>query len=335
MTLEERISEKLKASASKVDQFIRGLIEPRQPEVLYNSAMHIVSAGGKRLRPYLVLKSCELVGGDPDSALPFAAAMEALHNFTLIHDDIMDNDELRRGVPTVHKLWGVPIAIVSGDLLFAKAYQAMLKPAIDGDLGCKRVIECIKRVTEATITICEGQTMDISYSDVRDTSEDDYLSMVGGKTASLFKACAEVGAIVGGGSTEEVAKVGSFAYDAAIAFQIVDDVLGVTSDEEILGKPVGSDIREGKKTLIVIHALKHASTEEKEVIEKVLGFKDASTSDIEAAKNALRSTGGIDYAMIKALEYEKKAKVSLAPFPESQAKSDLLEFMEYFLKRSY
>lgn len=335
MTLEERISEKLKASAIKVDWFIGGLLEPRRPEVLYNSAMHIVSAGGKRLRPYLVLKSCELVGGDPDSALPFAAAMEVLHNFTLIHDDIMDNDDLRRGVPTIHKLWGVPIAIVSGDLLFAKAYQAMVEPAVGGRLSCEQAVECIRRVTEATITICEGQTLDISYSDVRGASEGDYFSMVGGKTSALFKACAEVGAIVGGGCAEEVAKIGSFAYDAAIAFQIVDDVLGVTSDVGTLGKPVGSDIREGKKTLIVIHALEQASPEEREIIEKALGAEDATPSEIEAAKNALRSAGGVDYAMAKALKYAKKAEESLAPFPESQAKLDLLELVEYFIKRSH
>ena len=335
MTLEERISEKLKASAIKVDRFIGGLLEPRQPEVLYNSAMHIVSAGGKRLRPYLVLKSCELVGGDPDSALPFAAAMEVLHDFTLIHDDIIDNDELRRGAPTVHKLWGVPIAIVSGDLLFAKAYQAMVEPAILGQLTCERAIDCIKRVTEATVVICEGQTLDISYTDVKDISEEDYILMVKGKTSALFKACAEVGAIVGGGSEEEVAKIGSFAYDAAIAFQIVDDVLGVISNKNTLGKPVGSDIREGKKTLIVIHALEQASPGEREAIERALGAENATPSDIESAKKALRSASGVDYAMTKAFEYAKKAEASLASFPGSQAKSDLLELLKYFIKRSH
>ena len=335
MALEERINEKLKEIAVKVDLFIGELLEPRQPEALYNSAMHIVSAGGKRLRPYLVMKSCELVGGDQDSALPFAAAMEVLHDFTLIHDDIMDNDALRRGVPTVHKLWGVPIAILSGDLLFAKAYQAMVEPAIGGRLSCERAVECIRRVTEATITICEGQTLDVTYSDVRGASEGDYLSMVGSKTSALFKACAEVGAIVGGGSADEVAKIGSFAYDAAIAFQIVDDILGVMSDEGALGKPVGSDIREGKKTLIMIHALEQASPEEREIIEKALRAEDAAPSEIEAAKNALRSAGGIDYAMAKALECAKKAEAYLVAFPESQAKLDLLELVKYFIKRSH
>ena len=119
------ISEKLIASASKVDDYIFELLEDRKPAVLYEASRHIFNAGGKRLRPYLVLKSCELVGGDSSVALPFAAGLEILHNFTLIHDDIMDNDPIRRGAPTIHSKWGVPVAIASGDLLFAKVYQAM------------------------------------------------------------------------------------------------------------------------------------------------------------------------------------------------------------------
>jgi geranylgeranyl diphosphate synthase type I len=335
MTQEATVSEKLKKNVARVDEFIIELLEPVWPDVLYQAASHIITAGGKRLRPYLVTKSCELVGGERDSALPFAAAMEVLHNFTLIHDDIMDNDELRRGVSTVHKRWGVPIAIASGDLLFAKVYQAMIEPAVEGSLACSRAIDCIKRVTDATITICEGQALDISYMSVRDISEGNYISMVGGKTSALFRACAEVGAIVGGGSHDEVELLGSYAWNAGIAFQIVDDVLGLISDEEILGKPIGSDLREGKKTLMVIHALEHASPARREVLEKVLGSMDATASDIEAAKEALRDTGSIDYAMSTALEYAKKAEASLESFPESQAKRDLLELVEFFVKRTH
>lgn len=329
------IEAKLKASAVKVDRFIDELLKPRRPDVLYEAARHIISAGGKRLRPYMVLKSCELVGGDPDSAMPYAAALEVLHNFTLIHDDIMDNDLLRRGAPTVHARWGMPLAITSGDLLFAKVFQIMVEPAVKGTLPPEKAVSCIERVADASIAICEGQVLDTSFPITKDVSEEDYVSMVGEKTAALFRACAEVGAIVGGGGSDEVANLGAYAQNAGIAFQIFDDVLGLTADEEILGKPIGSDLREGKKTLILIHALENASAAEGAAIERVLGFHDASPSEMSAAIGALMSTGSIDYAKERAMEYAKEAEKALTSFPDSAAKRDLLELVEYFTERLY
>jgi geranylgeranyl diphosphate synthase type I len=275
------------------------------------------------------------VGGDPSLALPFAAGLEILHSFTLIHDDIMDNDTIRRGSPTIHSKWGVPLGIASGDLLFAKVYQAMYAPYFDGSLPGDRVLESIKAVTEATISICEGQVLDVSFPDTRDISPEDYIFMVGGKTSALFKACAEIGAIVGGANKEDVERLGSFAWDAGLAFQIVDDVLGATGDEETLGKPVGSDFREGKKTLLVVHALENASPSEKNAILKVLGEGNADPRDIEAAKEALASTGAIDYAKGKAAEYVRSSKESLEAFPDVQPRRDLLGLIDYFSSRDY
>ena len=334
-TVKDSISEKLSAITSKVDNYIFSLLEDRKPKVLYEASRHIFHAGGKRLRPYLALKSCELVGGDPGLALPFAAGLEILHNFTLIHDDIMDNDPIRRGAPTIHAKWGVPVAIASGDLLFAKVYQAMYASYFDGSLPCDRVLESMKAVTEATIGICEGQVLDVSFPDTRDVSPEDYIIMVGGKTSALFKACAEIGAIVGGANKEDVERLGSFAWDAGIAFQIVDDILGATGDEETLGKPVGSDLREGKKTLIIVHALENASPGEKKAILKVLGDENADPRDIEAANEALVSTGAIDYAKRRAGEYIRSSKESLEAFPDIQARRDLLELIDYFSSRDY
>ncbi|MGD2200671.1 MAG: polyprenyl synthetase family protein [Candidatus Bathyarchaeota archaeon] len=334
-TLNEEIFLKLKSNAENVDKYIYNLLEPRKPVTLYEASKHTFKAGGKRLRPYLVMKVCELVGGDPEDALPFAAAMEILHNFTLVHDDIMDNDTIRRGSPTVHVKWGAPIAIASGDLLFAKVYEAMYALHKEGTLPCERVIECIRRVTDATIAICEGQVLDVSYPDTAEVSEEDYVLMVGSKTSALFKACAEVGAIAGGADQCQVEKLGSFAWDAGIAFQIVDDILGALADEEELGKPVGSDLREGKKTLIIIHALGKAPPRERAAILKVLGDEGADPEDLEVATNALLVTGAIDYAKEKAREYSIRAKEILSSFPDSQAKEDLLKMVDYFMSRSY
>jgi geranylgeranyl diphosphate synthase type I len=159
--------------------------------------------------------------------------------------------------------------------------------------------------------------------------------MVGGKTASLFNACAEIGAIVGGGGENEVKNLGVFAWNAGIAFQIVDDVLGLTSEENVLGKPIGSDLREGKKTLIVIHAYKNASEDEREILEKVLGVNDADAQDIKAAISILSKNGSIDYAKEKAETYVEKALKSLDIFPESKTKTELVELVEYFKRRVF
>lgn len=335
MSLEASIKRKLQLSAVKVEGFIDKLLVPNRPEEVYKAAHHLIKAGGKRLRPYMVFKSCELMGGDPELALPYAAAVEMFHTFTLVHDDVMDNDNLRRGSSTVHTKWGVPLAIVSGDLLFAKVYSAMLEPGNSGKISKERVVSCLESLTNAAVILSEGQALDILQSNVVDVSEEDYIYMVGGKTSALFRTCAEVGCIVGGGSEEEVSKLGSFAWDAGIAFQIVDDILGVTADEAALGKPVGSDVREGKKTLITIKALEDASPEERKTLEKALGVQEASTSDIDEAIKVLASTGAIAYAEKVAAEYTEKAMSAIAEFPDSEAKRDLLELVEYFTKRSY
>lgn len=335
MSANGAVQKKLEETAVKVEQYIEKLLESKKPEMLYEAGRHIIAAGGKRLRPYLVLKSCELVGGDSELAIPYAAALEILHNFTLIHDDIMDNDLLRRGVPTVHKKWGVPMAILGGDLLFVKVYQSMVEPAMKGAVPIDRALACIDRVTKATVTLCEGQALDIIYSGNEDISREDYISMVEGKTSALFRACAEVGAIIGGGETDDVETLGSFAWDSGVAFQIVDDILGVVSHEETLGKPVGSDIREGKKTLLMIHALEKATQAEKGELLNVLGNEDASEQDIVLATKILKKTGSIEYAREKADEYVNRAMDTISYFPDSESKEELIELIEYFTKRTY
>lgn len=333
MTRGDSTTIKLNQSADKINEFINKLLTPRMPLVLYEAASHLIKAGGKRLRPYMTMKSCELVGGDVEASVPFAAAFEILHSFTLIHDDIMDNDTFRRGVPTVHTQWGLNVAIASGDFLFAKSYEAMTKHTVD--LPCSRVKTCIEILTDSAIAICEGQILDTTFPDLSEITEEDYLSMIGGKTAALFKSCAEVGAIVGGGDQREIEHLGCYAWNAGMAFQLVDDYLGAISDEETLGKPVGSDIREGKKTLFIVHALNEASPVEREKIKSVLGVKNASTSDLEDAYKILRDLGSLDYSLRRAEAYAEKARNRLASFPESEAKKDLMDLIDFFTGRTY
>jgi len=175
----------------------------------------------------------------------------------------------------------------------------------------------------------------MEFPNAREVSEDDYIYMVGAKTSALFRACAQVGAIVGGGSTEHVEALGGFAWDAGIAFQIVDDVLGLTADEEALGKPVGSDIREGKKTLVVIHALKHAGDQQRKALLGALGVEDADEEATAAAVEALHASGSIRYALDKASGYMEAAYKKIDRLPESDAKRELRALVEYFVKRDY
>ncbi len=317
-----------------MDAFIDEILTPKRPEVLYEASRHLVLAGGKRLRPFLTMKACEAVGGEPKDAIPFAAAFEILHNFTLVHDDVMDNDPVRRGAPTVHTMYGVPMAICAGDLLFAKVYEAMVSHAPMG-MSANRVNQCIARATKATIELCEGQVLDVSFPNTADVTEDDYIFMVGGKTSSLFRACAEVGAIVGGAKTRQVKALGKFAYEAGIAFQIMDDYLGATADEKTLGKPVGSDIREGKKTIIMIHALKHAKGKQREKILGALGKHKATPQEIADINKILVDIGSVDYALKKGDKYIASAKKRFDALPETQAKKDLFALVDYFTARSY
>jgi geranylgeranyl diphosphate synthase type I len=334
MSIAEEIKNKLNSNAKKVDSFIAEVFFSRKPDELYEASSYILESGGKRLRPYLTIKTCELFGGTAEKAIPFASAMEILHNFTLIHDDVMDHDELRRGNPTVHKKYGIPLAILAGDLLYTKVYQIFVNH-IPEELSYEDVIKIIQRITDSTILLCEGQALDVLYPESMDINEEDYLLMVGGKTGALFSASAETGAIIGGARDEERLAISKFAWDAGIAFQIVDDILGITSTEEKIGKPVGSDILEGKKTLIIIHALENANQEQKEIILKVLGKEDSTKEDLKTAIRAIHETGSINYANDLAKLYMESSLEILAPFPDSEAKKDLKNLVKYFVERKY
>lgn len=293
---------------------------------LYTAAAHLPQQGGKRMRPFMVVKSCEAVGGKPGDAMAAATAIELLHNFTLVHDDIMDNDLLRRGVPTVQTLYGNPLAILAGDLLFAVSLNVLLTS--DGDP--EKVRRAASTLTRATITLSEGQHMDMDFETRGDVTEKEYMEMVYKKTAALFQAAGEMGAILGGGGEREIRLLGDCGMNMGIGFQIFDDYLGVTSSEEVLGKSVGNDIREGKKTLIVINSLE---TPARGRMLKLLGKKGASDREISDLFKTLMSEGVLDYAYNKAEGHIRCAKTCLMALPTSAARSQLLELVDYAIKR--
>jgi geranylgeranyl diphosphate synthase type I len=305
-----------------------------KPKKLYEASNYIFKSGGKRLRPYLTIKTCELFGESPQKAIPFASALEILHNFTLIHDDVMDYDELRRGKLTVHRKYGIPMAILAGDLLYTKVYQILLEYA-PKNFENEDLIKCIQSITNSTVLLCEGQALDIIYPNATDINEKDYFLMVCGKTSSLFSACAEVGAIIGGSTEKERLAISKYAWNAGITFQIVDDILGITADEKKLGKPVGSDILRGKKTIIMIHALKNAQTKQKQQILRSLGNEDTSKEDLITTIKILNEIGSVNYAQKLAEKYMKSSLEFLDFFPDSNAKQDLFDLVKYFYQRTY
>ena len=328
-----RLSLQIAESAEKVNRFIEEVVDLKsEPKTLYKAARHIIDSGGKRLRPYIVLKSCKLVGGKEEDAIPTAAALALLHTFTLIHDDIMDKDEKRRGAPTVHNKWGVRLAIVAGDLLFAKVYEAITTFTDPKRVTPKRIVQVLKEVSEATVTICEGQALDMMFESRQIVSEDEYFEMIEAKTAVLFETSAKCGGILGGANNTQVERLGKFGRYAGIAFQVIDDILGLTADEKILRKPVGNDIREGKRTLIVVHALEKASKNKKKRILETLGNKSSSPERIRETIELIDSLGAIDYAKEVAEKYIKKAKEALASFPDRE---DLISLSDLIFARKH
>ena len=329
-----RLSSQIAESAEKVNCFIEKVVDINsEPQQLYRASRQIIDAGGKRLRPFLVLKSCKLVEGREEDAIPTAAALELLHTFTLIHDDIMDQDKKRRGVPSVHTQWGVPIAIVAGDLLFAKVYEAITNYTDTKHVAPKRILQVLKEISEATIILCEGQTRDMMFESKETVSEEEYLEMIKGKTAALFETSARCGGILGGANKRQVKRLGEFGRYSGIAFQIIDDVLALTADEKVLKKPVGNDIREGKRTLMVVRALEKASESQRKRILETLGNKDASPKRIQETIDLVDSLGAIDYAKKLAEKYTERAKHALAIFPSSEDREDLISLSDLIFAR--
>jgi len=327
----EKFNGYAKKMVSKIDAYIYDVVKG-EPETLYDAALHLIKAGGKRLRPIIVLAVAETLGADPEKALPFAAAVEIVHNFTLIHDDIIDEDEMRRGVPTVHKLWGQAIAITAGDLLYAKAFE-VLSRAVEVGISANRVVKALDYLARACSTIAEGQAMDILFEDREDVSIDEYLIMVYKKTGALFEASAVLGGLVVTDDEPTLNALETFGRNLGIAFQIKDDILGLVGKEEVIGKPVYSDIREGKKTILVVYALQRLDPEKRERLLSILGNKTATREELEEAANLIISTGALDFANRLAREYAEKARVALHKLPEKETRRVLEDLIDYVLVR--
>jgi geranylgeranyl diphosphate synthase type I len=319
------IEEALKIRAKLVDESIPKFLPITPPDEMYYAMRHLLDAGGKRLRPSALLLAAEAVGGKPENVMPAAVAIELVHNFTLIHDDIMDEADLRRGLTTVHKKWGVPRAIIAGDALYSKAFEI---------LSCTRsepvrLVESLELMSKTCTDICEGQWMDMNLATRKDVKEEEYMRMVEKKTAVLFAASMKIGATLSGANNDAARALWDFGRMTGVGFQIYDDVIDLITPEEILGKAQGGDIIEGKRTLIVIHALSKGVTIE------ALGKSNATRSEVSAALTTLRDSGSIDYARNKAVGFIDEGKAALKVLPDSEAKTILIGLADYMIARKY
>lgn len=316
-------------TASRVNRYLGASLEGR-PAMLYSAARHLIVHGGKRLRPYMVIKSCQILGGRGSAAMPVAGAIEMVHNFTLIHDDMMDNDEVRHGVSTVHKKFGMPVAILAGDVLFSKAYRAISSSG----LPAESVAALTDRLSRACVAVCEGQMLDIRMAGAkRHPTQSQYIDMINRKTAALFEASCSMGAICAAGSPADIANLASFGRNLGVAFQITDDLIGVMGDPKITKKPVGNDLREGKKSLPILMAVRLSKGPDRRAILDVFGNQKASRSDLAGAVGVIRNLGIEEMARKHALEYASKARLSLAGYRNAPSR-DLSALLDFVVRRS-
>lgn len=241
------------------EQSLRQLRTPEEPELLYAPIIYSMSGGGKRLRPVLLLLSTEAFGGSVDEAMTAAMAVEVFHNFTLLHDDIMDNADMRRGKPSVFAKWGENVAILSGDAMLITAYKLL------AELNPTKLQRVMRLFNDMALEVCEGQQYDMDFESQEKVSVVDYIQMIERKTSALLSGSAMIGATIAGASDADIKLLYRFATELGLAFQLQDDLLDSYGDEA-LGKKIGGDILEGKQTYLMVQAMSRATEEEREVL---------------------------------------------------------------------
>ncbi len=312
----------LKTLKKEIDAELSALFLGKTPEILYEPMAYPVHSGGKRLRPILCLLACQAVSGRYEQAMHTALALELLHTFTLVHDDLMDNDDARRGRPAVHKKWDDATAILAGDGLVAMAYQTLLKT---GNSGLPKVLRLF---TDGLLILCEGQAMDKAFEQRENVPMPEYQEMIEKKTAKLLEVACESGAVLGNADVNTQEALRAFAMNLGIAFQIQDDLLDITGDENIIGKPIFSDIRENKKTFLTLHVFNHAAPELRKQFQYFMGRSTLSPENISTIFSIMEKSGAVNKALESCLGYLNSAAAELEILPQSQAKTVLFELIE-------
>lgn len=319
------IRELVKADLEKVERVI-GLESVASADVVTSISRHLQANGGKRLRPILLLLANKLAGTTNDSAIALAAVVEMIHTATLVHDDVIDEARTRRGKPSANVLWGNQTCVLAGDWLYMQAFQVALR---------ERNFAILDILITLTQMMVEGELRQLETMGKIAITESDYMELVDRKTASLFAACARLGAVVAGASEDVETRLNDFAWNLGMAFQLVDDVLDFTASESVLGKPVGNDLREGKVTLPLIYALADANGEEREMVARVLADRSYDTVPFAKIQAMVKRYDGIARAKARAQEFTDKARSMMLSFPESPYQRALYAVTDLVTERDH
>ena len=313
----ERVEGEIMESLGKMEQ-----------KNLYGAMTHLFKGGGKRLRAILPRLVGEAVGGENEGHYTLGASIEIIHNFTLIHDDIIDQDPIRRGLDAVHVEYDDATAINAGDAMLAVGFEIL---AESDDIPDNRLGHLITSIGEMVRKVAEGQQEDIEFETREEVSEQDYIEMIAGKTSAMFETCARTGAILADADRETIENMAEWGLNLGLCFQLMDDLIDVTGDTETLGKPAGSDIVQGKMTLIAIHAKQ--SDEDLPNFDTVFGSGDCDAESMTKAVSELENSGSIDYARSRAMHHHSIAHQCLGRLPKSPAVEILKELTDFQLIR--
>ncbi|MET0841695.1 MAG: polyprenyl synthetase family protein [Methyloceanibacter sp.] len=295
-------------------------------ELIPELARHLIDSGGKRLRPMLTLAAAKLCGYGGEGHVHLAAAVEFMHTATLLHDDVVDESNLRRGKASARLVWGNEASVLVGDYLLGQAFKMMVGV---GSLGALRIL------SDAAALIAEGEVMQLVTAKNTETTEDDYLAVIDAKTAALFAAAAEVGAAVAERPKSDAAALRSYGRNLGLAFQLVDDALDYSGEPSMLGKSVGDDFREGMITLPVVLCYRRGTSTERAFWERTLKEGDTGDDDLAEAIRLMARHNALHDTMERARHYGSIARDALAIFPESEPKAALLEAIEFCVDRPF
>ncbi|NBC82549.1 MAG: polyprenyl synthetase family protein [Bacteroidetes bacterium] len=311
----------------KMEQFP---FDSLQPKELYEPLHYTFQNGGKRLRPALTLLSCNIFSDQVDMALPAALAIEVFHNFTLLHDDVMDKADIRRGKPTIHKKWNENVAILSGDVMMIKAYDLLL------ETDEKVLPEILKVFNETATQICEGQQLDMNFESRTDVTIQEYLRMIELKTSVLLACAMKIGGIIGGAGTNDSHKLYEFGRKLGMSFQLQDDLLDTYSDPHKFGKRIGGDIVANKKTFLLLSALEKADKNKKNQLLHLLNSNDDEQEKIEQVKNIFDDLGIKEITQQKIMLFFNEAVAAFESLEVSKNdKTELLDLAHQMVKRDY
>jgi octaprenyl-diphosphate synthase len=315
----------LEADLVEVEKEI-GLESVASVEAVTTISHYLQSSGGKRLRPSLLLLCSRLVGGSGKSAIRMAAVVEILHAATLVHDDVIDMAQTRRGRPSANVQWGNHTCVLAGDWLYMRAFQIALR---------ERNFHILDLLIGLTQLMVEGELIQLERIGKIEITEADCMEIVDRKTAGLFSVCAKLGAVAGGADSATEERLGEFAWNLGMAFQLTDDLLDFTASEKTLGKPVGNDLREGKITLPMVYALEQASLEERQQVEMILREQSYEAASVQQVREMIRKYGAVERVRERAQHFTDKARQLIGEFPESPYQIALAAVTNLIIDRDY